>query len=165
MSALVGTSMWVTRVRAAGSLPTVQLNAEHIGPRSIEDLTQQSVSRDYALAWQSMAQALSQNRADVLNAYFTGFAKQNLTDRVTDQARTGIRTQYTDSGHKLEALFYSPAGDAMQLRDTARLEIKILDGDKVIDQEQVTLHYMVLMTPGADRWLVRDLEILPEAKR
>ena len=60
--------------------------------------------------------------------------------------------------------FLSPAGDAMQLRDHADLEINVMDGQKVIHSEQVNLQYMVLMTPGADRWLVRDLEVAPEAK-
>ena len=54
---------------------------------------------------------------------------------------------------------------AMQLRDRAKLEIQVLDGDKMVDRQQVNLQYMVLMTPGADRWLVRDLETTPEAKR
>jgi hypothetical protein len=61
----------------------------------------------------------------------------------------------------LEGLFYSPAGDAMQLRDRAEFEIETLDGDKVIDSEHSSFNYMVLMTPGADRWLIRDLESIP----
>ena len=44
------------------------------------------------------------------------------------------------------------------------LDIDVMDGDKVIHSEQVNLQYIVLMTPGADRWLVRDLEIMREAK-
>jgi hypothetical protein len=149
---------------ADNALPTVELNAENIGPRQIEDLTSKSIPRDYAFAWQSMAQALESNRKDLLNGYFTGLAKENLGQKITDQQKTGVRVKYEDRGHKLEALFYSPAGDAMELRDEAALQIQILDGDKVIQTEQVTLRYIVLMTPGADRWLVRDLETIPEGK-
>ena len=109
-----------------------------------------------------MARALAENRSDLLDAYFTGFAKDNLARRIADQKRTGINTRYIDHGHKLEAIFYSPAGDAMQLRDRARVEIQLLDGGNVIHREQVNLQYLVLMTPGADRWLVRDLETTPE---
>jgi hypothetical protein len=112
-----------------------------------------------------MAQAIAQNRLDLLNGYFTGFAKDKLTKRIEDQRKAGVHVRYTDRGHKLTGLFYSPAGDAMQLRDEAQLDIQILDGDKVIHSEQVTLHYMVLMTPGADRWLVRDLQTTPDVKR
>jgi hypothetical protein len=111
-----------------------------------------------------MAQALEQNRTDLLDGYFTGTAKQNLTQLVADEKKTDVRVRYLDHGHKLEGLFYSPAGDAMQLRDRARLEIEVMDGQKVIHSEEVSLQYMVLMTPGADRWLVRDLEVAPEAK-
>ncbi|MCU1298897.1 MAG: hypothetical protein JWO91_3175 [Acidobacteriaceae bacterium] len=152
------------RVSADTSLPTVELNAEKMGPRQIEDLTSKSIPRDYAFAWLSMAQALDTNRKDLLGGYFTGLAKENLVQKIADQQKTGIHLKYEDHGHKLEGLFYSPAGDAMQLRDQAALEIQILDGDKVIQTEQVTLHFIVLMTPGADRWLVRDLETIPEGK-
>ncbi len=146
------------------SLPLVTLNAENLGPRSIEELTSKVVVRDYAFAWQTMAQALEQNRTDLLDGYFTGTAKQNLTQLIADEQKNDVRVRYLDHGHKLEGLFYSPAGDAMQLRDRARLEIEVMDGQKVIHSEEVSLQYMVLMTPGADRWLVRDLEIAPEAK-
>lgn len=155
------------RIAAQGSkaLPSVQLNAEDMGPRSIEDLTSKSVPRDYSNAWQTMTQAMAQNRVDLLNGYFTGFAKERLTQRIEEQAKAGLHVRYTDRGHKLTGLFYSPAGDAMQLRDEAKFDIQILDGDKVIHSEQVNLRYMVLMTPGADRWLVRELQTASEMKQ
>jgi hypothetical protein len=149
-------------ISAETGLPQVELNADNIAPRPIEDLTSKVVPRDYAHAWQTMAEALEQNRADLLDAYFTGFAKENLSKLIVDQKRTGVSIRYIDHGHKLEAVFYAPAGDAMQLIDQARLEIQILDGSKVIHSEQVSQRYFVLMTPGADRWLVRDLETREE---
>lgn len=152
-------------VSADNTLPHVELNATNMGPRPIEDLTHQVVARDYAYAWQTMAEALKENRKDLLEGYFTGLAKEKLTKLIADQVKTGVRVEYTDHGHTLEGLFYSPGGDAMQLRDQARLEVQVMDGDKVIHHEQVNLRYMVLMTPGADRWLVRDLETISEAAR
>jgi|SRR5581483_1837386 len=152
-------------VSADTTLPKVELSADDMGPRQIEDLTTKSIPRDYAFAWQTMAQALETNRKDLLNGYFTGLAKDNLGQKITDQQKTGIHLKYEDHGHKLQGLFYSPAGDAMQLRDEAALQIQVFDGDKVIETEDVTLHYIVLMTPGADRWLVRDLETIPEGKK
>jgi hypothetical protein len=149
---------------AADSLPHVELNADDLGPRPIEPLTSQVIVRDYAHAWQTMADALENNQAGSLDAYFAGWAKENLSGLIADQKRTGVRTRYVDHGHKLTALFYSPAGDAMQLRDQAQLELQIFDGHRLIDSEQVALQYIVLMTPGADRWLVRDLETIPEVK-
>src|SRR5258708_40316998 len=88
---------------ADNALPTVELNAENIGTRQIEDLTSKSIPRDYAFAWQSMAQALESNRKDLLNGYFTGLAKENLGQKITDQQKTGVRVKYEDRGHKLEA--------------------------------------------------------------
>ena len=147
------------RASAEGEAPRVELNADNLAPRAIEELTSKSVPRDYAFAWQTMEQALAENRPGLLEGYWTGLAKQNLTQRVNSQIKSGLHTRYEDRGHKLEALFYSPAGDAMELRDRAQLEIQVLDGSKVIYEEPVSLEYMVLMTPGADRWLVREIQI------
>jgi hypothetical protein len=136
----------------------VELNADNVGPRSIEDLTQKSIGRDYGYAWQTMAAALRENRKELLDGYFTGSAKATLAEQIADQKKSGVRVRYSDHGHKLDAIFYSPSGDAMQLRDRAQLEVEIVDGDRVIHREDVILNYLVLMTPGADRWLVRDLQ-------
>jgi hypothetical protein len=150
---------------ASDDLPRVELNADRIGPRQIEDLTSKSLPRDYARAWQSIEQALSENRAEVLDAYLTGFAKDEFTQRVQAQTKSGLRTRYQDLGHKLEAIFYAPAGDAMELRDQARLDIQVLDGDKVIYDQPVNMNYLVVMTPGADRWLLREIQATERSKR
>ena len=140
------------------------MNTDHIAPRAIEDLTEKSVVRDYGLAWQTLRNALDQNHAGALDAYFTGFAKDDFAHLIQSQMKTGVQVRYADRGHKLTAIFYSPSGDAMQLRDRATLEIQILDGGKLLSSQQVTRNYLVLMTPGADRWLVRDLESIPEGR-
>ena len=149
---------------AAADVPRVELNADNIGPRQIEDLTSKSIPRDYALAWQSMEQALEENRADLLDAYFTGLERDTLRQRVKSQIASGLHTRYTDRGHKLEAIFYAPAGDAMELRDRAQLDMQVSDGNKVIYDEPVNIDYIVLMTPGADRWMVRQLQAVQEQK-
>jgi glutamine amidotransferase-like uncharacterized protein len=46
----------------------------------------------------------------------------------------------------------------MQLLDQAQIEVQVLDGSKVIHEENATQNYLVLMTPGADRWFVRSLQ-------
>jgi hypothetical protein len=155
---LLGVVAYRLRATADDELPRVELNADNIGPRAIEDLTSKSVPRDYALAWQSMEQAVAENNPGLLDAYFTGLAKQDLTQRVNSQIQSGLHTRYTDRGHKLNAIFYSPAGDAMELRDHAQLDIQVLDGSKVIYDQPLTAEYMVLMTPGADRWLIRQIQ-------
>ena len=50
------------QVSAKESVPRVQLHTDNLGPREIEDLTSKSVPRDYALAWQTLEQALAENR-------------------------------------------------------------------------------------------------------
>ncbi len=149
---------------AADGLPSVSLNADQIGPRApIEELTGRNITRDYAHAWQSLAQALEENRPQLLEGYIVGFAKDNLARRIAEQKKTGLHVVTIDHGHKLVAGFYAPNGDAMQLHDTAELEIQVFDGEKMIQQETVAAHYLVLMTPAADRWVVRLLEEVPSA--
>ena len=156
--ALLGVVAYHLRASADDHLPRVQLNADNVSPRPIEDLTGKSIPRDYALAWQTLAQALASNKTGLLDGYFTGSAKQDFTKRINAQIKSGLQTRYTDRGHKLEALFYSPAGDVMELRDHAQFDMQVFDGSKVIYEEPVNAQFMVLMTPGADRWMVRQLQ-------
>jgi hypothetical protein len=50
----------------------------------------------------------------------------------------------------------------MQLRDTAQIELEVLDGDTVIHREQITQPYLVLMTVAEGSWKVRVLEEQPK---
>ena len=143
------------------TMPQVSLNADNLAPRPIEQLTGTNITREYAMAWQSMEQALQQNRSALLREQFTGFALDRLTQRITDQQRNGLRTQIVDHGHRVRAIFYSQDGGAMQLLDDALLEVQVFDGSKLIDSEKTSHRYVVLMTPGADRWYVRYLEQEP----
>lgn len=163
LALLLASPVWL-RVLRADSLPQVQLNADSIAPRPIEELTGRNVTRDYAFAWRDLASALDKNDAGTLDAYFTGFAKENFTQRIADQKRTGLHARYIDHGHHVKAFFYAPDGGEMQLLDKAKVEMQILDGDKVIHSENTSQDYLVLMTPGADRWFVRSLNAIAAAE-
>lgn len=144
----------------SASLPSVELTVSR-GPRDIEDLTRQKILHDYAAAWKALDAGLEQNRSELLNDYFTGFAKDEFTRTIKQQAGTGIHRHYVDHGHKLEVLFYSPDGGVMQLQDIAEYEVQIFDGDRLLHSETMTARFLVLMTPGADRWMVRLLQDVP----
>jgi hypothetical protein len=161
--ATVAASALVLRSVRADSLPQVQLNADGIAPRPIEELTGRNVTRDYANAWRDLSEALDKNQSDLLNAYFTGFAKDNFSKLIADQKKTGVRVRYIDHGHHVKAFFYAPDGGEMQLLDKAKIEQQVLDGDQLIQQENTTRQYLVLMTPGADRWFIRSLELVPDS--
>ncbi len=147
---------------ALPSKPAVQLNAAHIGPRQIEEATGRAIVRDYAAAWEDLVVALDENRADLIDGNFVGLARDKFLQAIAEQKQSGLRTRYVDHGHKLEALFYSPEGASMELRDTATLEVQVLDGDRVLYSAPITAHYIVLMTPAADRWQVRLLQETPQ---
>jgi hypothetical protein len=143
--------------------PMVELDTSAAQPRQVEDVTEKAITRDYANAWKIMETALSENRTDQLGGGFAGVAQDKLEKRVQGQRASNLRTRIIDRGHKLEAIFYSPEGSALQVRDTAQLEIEYLDGSSVVHREQVTQKYLALLTVGEDRWKVRVLEEVPQS--
>jgi hypothetical protein len=146
----------------ADSAVKVQLDSTKAGPRSVESLTEQVILRDYRFAWTSIAQAIEFNTLDPLEGAFTGEAKQWLSQTVTNQQRSSLSQRYVDQNHKVQAMFYAPEGDVIELHDTAEYQLQILDGGKLIHEEHVVVHYVVLMTPAADRWVIRHLQAVPQ---
>jgi hypothetical protein len=149
------------RVLAADTVQ-VQLDVKKAVPRAVEDLSARGILRDYRVAWASIAQALEFNTADPLEGPFSGGAKEWLRQTVTSQQQSGLSRRYSDQNHHVEAVLYSPEGDVIELHDTAQYHLQILDGGKTIHDENVVIHYVVLMTPGADRWTVRQLQAVPQ---
>ncbi len=158
---IVTCSCWIVTAQAADDMPAVNLNVDNAGPRQVEDTTEKALARDYARAWNSMEAALAENRVDGLDTDFAGVALDELKDRVSEQQHTGLHTRFVDHGHRLQAVFYSPEGSAVQLIDTAQIEVQYLDGDKVLHSEQRTANYTVVMTAGENRWKVRVLQENP----
>jgi hypothetical protein len=140
----------------------VQLDSQKASPRAVESLTERGILRDYRFAWTSMAQALEFNTFDPLEGPFAGDAKQWLRDTVVSQQKSGLSQRYSDQNHKLEAVFYAPEGDVIELHDTAEYQLQISDGGKLLRDEHVVLHFIVLMTPAADRWVIRQLQAVPQ---
>lgn len=154
-------------VRLSAAPPASNTNANfaidisQAQPRQVEEATQQAIVRDYSKAWQNMAQALEQNRTDLVNQSFVGIAREKIGQLVSQQKQAGLKRRYVDRGHKLEVLFYSYEGSALQLRDTAQLEIQVMDGDRVLNSKQMTVRYTALLTPTESAWKVRILEATP----
>ena len=146
----------------AASAPAVSLNVARAAPRVVEETTQRAVARDYAAAWQAMSDALEQNRADLLAANFIGTADAKLAAGIAEQRKSGLHQRIVDKGHSVDVVFYSPEGSAMELHDTARLKLQVLDGDKVIHSEDATVHYVTLLTAAESSWKVRVMEAVPE---
>jgi hypothetical protein len=150
----------LTSLALAADAPTLEVSKA--APRQIEDATQKAIVRDYTRAWEALTRALEHNDRGALDASFIGVARERLASRIEGQLAAGLQTKLAVRGHKMDALFYSPDGSAMQLRDTAQLELQVLDGGTVLHREQVTIPYLVLMTVAEDRWKVRLMEELPQ---
>jgi hypothetical protein len=142
----------------ADSKPAVHLNVKNAQPREVEDVTQSAIVRDYTLAWQAISTALANNTLQPLNDNFAGFALDKFTQRVKEQKQNGLTTRIIDHGHKVDAIFYSPDGAAIELKDTASIETQVLDGGTVIHSDQAQIQYYAVMTGAEDRWKVRVLE-------
>jgi hypothetical protein len=140
----------------------VHLDASKAGPRKVEDATARRVVADYRLAWTSLAQAMEADTPDPVQGLFAGTAMKWLTDTVASERQSGLRTNYLNQDHKLEAVFYAPEGDVIELHDTADYQMQVFDNGKMIHDEHVVMHYVVLMTPAADRWVVRELQAVPQ---
>ena len=146
---------------AGDSSPQVTLNISPSRPRPVEPLTQRAIVRDYRFAWASLDRAFESNSAGPLDGLFAGTANDWLNDAVNHQRRSGITSAYRNQRHKVDAVFYAPAGDVIELHDTSEYDFQIRDGSKTIHQEHAMVRYVVLMTPAADRWVIRQLEAVP----
>jgi hypothetical protein len=147
---------------AQGNSPQVTLNISKSSPRSVEPLTQRAILRDYKFAWVNLDSALQSNSPAPLNGLFAGTANDWLNDAVDHQRQSGITSAYLNQRHKVDAVFYAPAGDVIELHDTAEYDFEIRDNSKTIHQEHAIVHYVVLMTPAADRWIIRQLQAVPQ---
>jgi len=141
--------------------PQVELDTSRVGPRAIETLTERSVLAGYRFAWENLASALQSNSLAPLNGSFVGTANSSLKERVIAQQRSGLSSRYLNQIHKVDAVFYAPEGDLIELHDRAEYTLQILDGDKTVHNERIVVRYVVLMTPGADRWVVRQMQSVP----
>ncbi len=155
---MIGLALFIPLLASAQDLPSVQLNADNGAGKPLEDLTRKAITRDYAKAWSTLAKAMDTNNADLIDGDFVGVAAEKLTSGIEQQSKAGLHRRYVDHGHKVDVLFYSPDGTSMQLRDTAQLEIQLMDGGKVLHSDNVTRQYISLMTPTEVRWKVRLLQ-------
>jgi hypothetical protein len=158
MALIVSGAVPLAKRILADTKPAVHLDFSKAAPREVEDTTQQAVVRDYTAAWKGLSTALAHNSLAPLNENFTGFALNKLTERVKEQQQNGLSTRIIDHGHQVEAVFYSPDGSAVELKDTASLETQVLDGGNIIHSDQAQVHYYAVLTGAEDRWKVRVLE-------
>jgi hypothetical protein len=49
----------------------------------------------------------------------------------------------------------------MELEDDAQYQMQVIADQRVIHDEHVAVKYMVLMTPASDRWVIRQLQAIP----
>lgn len=153
--------MWFAYHSYAAETPNITLSVANVGPRQVEEPTQNAIVRDYGRAWAAMARAMEENNPSALGEIWVGNAKEKLLASIDAQKNAGMTSRIVDRGHKLQAVFYSAEGSALQLRDTATVETQVLDGNNVVATDTATVNYIVLMTPAADGWQVRILQAVP----
>jgi hypothetical protein len=140
---------------AAGQ-PSVRVAPmDSVGPRPVEKQTQASLVRDYLKAWQTMGTALSQNRADVLDGYFVGVAKEKLADTIREQQKLGVQATYRDQSHDIQVVFYSPEGLSIQLLDNVEYDVEMRDHGTTVGTQHVRTRYVAVLTPTESKWKVR----------
>jgi hypothetical protein len=141
----------------------VHVQPPHLNtPRPLNDTTREAAVRDYIESWNAMAQALAQNRPDLLDADFAGTAKEKLTATIQQQASLGIQTRYQPVSHNIQIIFYSPEGLSIQLVDNIEYDVQILNQNKVYTARQVHARYVAVLTPTEVRWRVRLFQAVAE---
>ena len=144
---------------SASTEPTVRVaSMDSVGPRPVEEQTQSSVIRDYLLSWQTMNDALSQNRTDQLDTVFVGKAKEKIAETVHEQQSLGIETSYLPKSHDIKVVFYSPEGLSIQLLDEVEYDVDVRKGGQSIGSEHVRARYVAVLSPTETRWKVRVLQ-------
>lgn len=158
ISAALALFGWSVAAAGEGPDPRVELDAASTAPRQVEELTAKGVVRDYKQAWSRLADAMERGEPGLLEGSFVGASRTEFAGAVAAQNASGVQVHYRNQQHSLKAVFYAPEGDVLQLHDTMECDLQITDGSDVVHQEHATLHYVVLMTPGADRWVVRQMQ-------
>lgn len=140
----------------AAQHPSVKIQSATLqGPRQLQEQTAKAAIQDYIASWQSMSEALDQNRPELLDRDFVGSAKDKLADVIKQQGDSGIHTLYSDQSHDIQVLFYSPEGLSIELADTVQYDAKVFGKDKVLGDQHVQARYIVVLTPSEVRWRVR----------
>lgn len=143
----------------AAAQPTVSVDTSQLkGPRLLEEQTQSAAIRDYLRSWQSMSDALEQNRVDILDADFVGTARDKLANTIDEQAKLGIHAHYQDRAHNIHFVFYSPEGLSIELTDRVEYDVQVIDHGKLISTVPTSATYIVVLTPSEVRWRVRVMQ-------
>lgn len=157
-SAMVCASIVLASGMAAAQ-PEVTVDISQLkGPRPLEEQTKAAAIRDYLESWQGMSGAFQQNRADILDEYFVGAAKDKLVNAIDEQAKAGVHTRYQDRTHHIQFLFYSPEGLSIELTDDAEYDVQVFDHDKAVSTVPASAHYIIVLTPAEVRWRVRVMQ-------
>lgn len=139
--------------------PAVQVDASQVqGPRQLEDQTKTAAIRGYLKSWQSMNDALEQNRVDILDADFAGAARDKLAETIGEQVKLGIQTRYQDRAHHIQFVFYSPEGLSIELIDRVEYDVQVIDHGKPVSTVPVSARYVVVLTPAEVQWRVRLMQ-------
>jgi hypothetical protein len=157
-SAMVCASIVLASGMAAAQ-PEVTVDTSQLkGPRPLEEQTKAAAIRDYLESWQGMSDTFLQNRADILDEYFVGTAKEKLANAIDEQAKVGIHTRYQDRAHHIQFLFYSPEGLSIELADDADYDVQVFDHDKAVSTVPASAHFIIVLTPSEVRWRVRIMQ-------
>ncbi len=148
----------------AAAQPAMRVDTSQLrGPRPLQEQTRIAAIRDYLQSWQSMSNALEQNRTDLLGADFVGAAKDKLANAIDKQVQLGIHTRYQDRAHDIQIVFYSPEGLSIEILDRIDYSVQVIDHDKPVTTVPASARYIVVLTPSEVRWKVRVLEAVPES--
>ena len=132
------------------------------GPRPLPEQTRAAVTHDVIHAWRSLAAALEDNRADLLDGDFTGTAQERLSETIRHQIALRLSTSYKNIAHDVQIVFYSPEGLSIEVIDRVEYDVSLVAHRTVKTTQHVRTRYVIVLTPAEVRWKVRFLEAVTE---
>ena len=132
------------------------------GTSTLKEQTASAAIQNYLQAWDGLRSAMAQNRADLLDSYFIGTARDKLSATVRQQASLGIRTNYQDKSHDIQVVFYSRDGMSLQLIDDVEYVVQLVAPGQHAVAQNVKARYVAVMTPTETKWRVRVFQAVPE---
>ena len=143
----------------AAETPAVHVaSMDSVGPRPLEQQTRTAIVRDYLEAWQSMSNALADNRPALLDDSFVGLAKEKLADTIRAQSASKIQSSYHELSHDLRILFYSTECLSIQLADDVEYDVEVRHDGQSFGTQHIKTRYLAVLTPTESRWKVRILQ-------
>ena len=128
------------------------------GPRELELLTKENISKYYLLAFEELTYSLLTGDGTGLSSYF----QEGALDDALLVASAPIRSQFVDWDHQIKLLFYSPDGATVSFTDTYKYAQGVLQENDLTDIRIAQRQVDTVMTLDDGNWRIHHWRVLDD---